>query len=140
MNHTVAMTAMRRLTLSCLRSNTPNGWITPSGIGVVLMGDDVATSLGFGELEDTAAIVFREGDDLYSFVGNYGPTDERFRKVACSTLFDFDGDEIIVIGDFNGHAVFRRFDDDYGTVGMITWDRLVDECEPVADGWINMPE
>lgn len=104
------------------------------------MSDNLATNLGFNELTSTAAIVFREGDDLHSFVGDYGPTDEHFRKVACSTMFYFDGDEIVVIGDFNGHAVFRRFDDDYGSLAMITWARLVDECEPVADGWITMPK
>lgn len=103
------------------------------------MSDDLATELGFNELDDTAAIVFREDDELQSFVGDYGPTDKHFRNVAQSTLFNFNGDEIVVIGDFNGHAVFRRINGDYNRLSMITWARLVDECFPVADGWINMP-
>ena len=100
---------------------------------------DLAELLGFDELDDTAAIVFREGDELYSFVGDYGPTDEEFRRIARSTVFDFNGDEIVVLGDFNGHAVFNRYEE-WGCLGMITWQRLVDECEPIADNWIEMPE
>lgn len=102
------------------------------------MVEDLATSLRFNELDGTAAIVFRDGDDIHSFVGDYGPTDGQFRKEARSTVFDFNGDKIVVEGDFNGHAVFRRVDN-YESICMVTWARLVDECEPVADGWINMP-
>jgi len=95
-------------------------------------------ALGLDELDETAAIIFREKDELCSFAGDYGPTDEQFRQVARGTLFAFDDNEIVVVGDFNGHVVFRRIDND--NLGMITWRRLVEEYEPVAENWIEMPE
>ena len=95
--------------------------------------------LGLDELDDKAAIVLRDGDELYSFIGDYGPADEEFRRLAQGTLFWFGDDEILVNGDFNGHAVFNRLKED-DALGMITWKRLVEECEPVCSGWIEMPE
>lgn len=102
---------------------------------------DIITDLGLDQLDDVMAFVTSEDGDLYSFVGDYGPTDEKFRRQAHGTLFSHDGDEILVEGDFNGHAIFRRFGvGGYHSLGAITWQRLVDECEPVADNWIDMPD